>query len=693
MNLFREKLKPVKGKIHLAVWGLFWFVTAFLYLSNSGKVIGQGENRFVWSWILFFAILAFLVFSIAYSLHSWLLNEAKTDERGKTVNGKFNWKHLITFVPISIFCFLIMEMVNNSDKLLEMSPLYMLMNILGCIIMMLLAMAWFNSYRKTVLFIVIFTTTMSLIFYFVYLCRGEPLQLIDIFSFSTAMEVAGGYTFTFTRWVSAMLTLALCFIGIVMHWKKDYSWIAKLRGKLLSRAGAAAVMIIGFQLYMNTGWNSALGIVTDLWAPHKTYQQVGTNMGFFCVAKFMRNTPPDGYSVDAATKIAEESVEKYESYESKTEDDAEVTQPVNIIAIMNEAWADYSVFDKFSTNESYQPYFYSMKENTIKGHTLVCISGGGTAKTEYEFLTGNSVKQYPGMVPYVSYYTHDQYSLVSTLKAQGYETAAIHPNKGTNWNRNTAYRLLGFDNFYDIDDFDDNVEKYRGMITDQANYEKIIETIENKEDPSQPFFLFDVTMQDHGGYTSDNYPISITVDGYTDDAWNRYLSLVKASDDALEYLIEYFKNCDQPTMIVMFGDHFPSQDSGVEKYLSGDTRDNLSIDEMEEYYQTPFFIWTNYEMESDEDVQTSTNYLGTLMMQQTGLKLTDYENYQIMLMDDIKAYNHKGYLNADGQYVSWSDASDEINQERLEYEYLQYNSLVEDSKRLDWFFTIQEDKE
>ena len=412
-------------------------------------------------------------------------------------------------------------------------------------------------------------------------------------------------------------------------------------------------------------------------------------MGFFCVAKFMRNTPPDGYSVEKASEVAEQSREDFENsnYTAKNV----TTKPVNIIAIMNEAWADYSVFDKFKTNESYQPFYYSMTENTIKGHTLVCISGGGTAKTEYEFLTGNSVKQYPGMVPYVSYYTHDQYSLVSTLKAQGYETAAMHPNKGTNWNRTTAYRFLGFDNFYTIDDFSSSAEKYRNMITDMENYKKIIEVIESKDDPSQPFFLFNVTMQDHGGYGTDNFPTDIQVEGYDDSAWNRYLSLVKKSDEALQYLIEYFENCDEPTMIVMFGDHFPSQDSKVEEYLSGKKRDELDIEEMEDYYQTPFFIWTNYDMESEQDVVTSTNYLGTLMMEQTGLEMTDYEHYQIMLMNKMKAFNHKGYVDADGGYHFWKDASEDVTDSELEYEYLQYNNLVESGNRLDSFFTIQED--
>ena len=96
-------------------------------------------------------------------------------------------------------------------------------------------------------------------------------------------------------------------------------------------------------------------------------------------------------------------------------------------------------------------------------------------------------------------------------------------------------------------------------------------------------------------------------------------------------------------------------------------------------------------MESQSDVVTSTNFLGTLMMEQTGLEMTAFEDYQTMLMNKMIAFNHKGYVDPDGGYHSWSDAPEDIKESELEYEYLQYNTLVESKNRLDSFFTIQED--
>lgn len=87
--------------------------------------------------------------------------------------------------------------------------------------------------------------------------------------------------------------------------------------------------------------------------------------------------------------------------------------------------------------------------------------------------------------------------------------------------------------------------------------------VENKENPEDRLFLFNVTMQNHGGYeeTHDNFNQEVWLTGELEGKFpktDQYLSLMKESDEALEYLISYFEECEEPTMIVLFGDHQPS---------------------------------------------------------------------------------------------------------------------------------------
>ena len=310
----------------------------------------------------------------------------------------------------------------------------------------------------------------------------------------------------------------------------------------------------------------------------------------------MRLTPPDGYSKDEVTAIADTS-EKETKTEDLRKDNADSVTPVNIIAIMNESWFDYRSVGDPQTSESYMPFLDSLTENIIKGHTLTCTKGGGTAKTEYEFLTGNSCKRFPGMVPYVSYFTHSQYSLVTTLKDQGYQAIAMHPNKATNWKRSTAYRFLDFDDFISIDQFSDTAKRYRGMISDQANYEKIVETYENKE-PGSPFF----PLSDDGEpqRLMNRYYFQADINGNATTVMRlTSISPVKAFHRQL--LSDPYLQVDEPTMITCSA-IIPQNCRMRLKHGLPETLLSESFGEdQEKFYGTLFFIWTNYSMKSESN--------------------------------------------------------------------------------------------
>ena len=99
----------------------------------------------------------------------------------------------------------------------------------------------------------------------------------------------------------------------------------------------------------------------------------------------------------------------------------------------------------------------------------------------------------------------------------------------------------------------------RKYVSDNSCVDKIIELYEKKEEGT-PLFVFNVTMQNHGGYsdTYDNFTPDITVEGVESTPLSQYLSLVRLSDQALEKLISYFEEADEKTIVVFFGDHQPN---------------------------------------------------------------------------------------------------------------------------------------
>ena len=63
------------------------------------------------------------------------------------------------------------------------------------------------------------------------------------------------------------------------------------------------------------------------------------------------------------------------------------------------------------------------------------------------------------------------------------------------------------------------------------------------------------------------------------------------------------------------------------KGLNGKGLSGLTEDELENLYTVPFFIWTNYETETEEVPITSLNYLSTMALERAGIALPSYNQF------------------------------------------------------------------
>ncbi len=371
----------------------------------------------------------------------------------------------------------------------------------------------------------------------------------------------------------------------------------------------------------------------------------------------------------------------------------EVEETPTIIVIMSESYADLSVVGDFSTNEDVTPFYDSLSENIIKGYALSSVFGAKTPNSEWEFLTGNSMAFLPsGSVVYQQYISDTPTSLVSNLKNTGYTCVAMHPYYETGWSRNSVYPDMGFDEMYFMDDFD-QTQILREYITDQELYENIIARYESRA-ANEDLFIMSISMQNHGGYTTayDNFDEEIRMLGVDYSDVNQYLSLIHESDKALEYLISYFENVDDPVEIVFFGDHQPSLSSSFYPYLNGKGLSGLTLNELEELYTVPFFIWTNYESGEEEVEITSINYLSTLALERAGIALPAYNQFLAEMMEAVPAINARGYYSiSEGGFVHLEDAEGEEAEWILNYEILQYNSMFDEKGRSELFFPYLND--
>ena len=394
------------------------------------------------------------------------------------------------------------------------------------------------------------------------------------------------------------------------------------------------------------------------------------NNGFllnFCLdAKESFVKRPDGYSDEAVETLAE----AYETEPSASD------RP-NVLVIMNEAFSDLTVYgDTFRPTEDVLAYYHSLSDNAVKGYALSSIFGGRTANSEYEFLTGNSMAFLPAStVPYQQYVGEDCWSLVAYFEDLGYTTKALHPYFEKGWDRNKVYPAMGFDEMTFLDGFaQEDIIRY--YVSDREVYDRVLEELED----DGPQFVFTVTMQNHGGFDDETYESTV----FPEDAAGtypdveQYLTLMKESDAALEYLLTQLEQSERDTVVLLFGDHQPNLDSRFyDELLAGRT----DLDGEQLQYLVPFLVWANYDIPEEEVPLTSLNFLSSYLLDAAALEAPAYMQFLADVQAVIPAMNSTAYYSAaQGTYVEYDAAQGQEAEWINKYHILEYHAIFEDDR-------------
>ncbi|MFV0464564.1 MAG: LTA synthase family protein [Lachnospiraceae bacterium] len=500
--------------------------------------------------------------------------------------------------------------------------------------------------------------------FFVYTFRGNEFTFGDISTALTGLSVASNYQFQLNAQIMNALLLLIVYIV----------WVKKIRIRFQRKWSMRAVCLAGSACMLFLVLNQTETTVTETWEQKGTYRN-GYILNFALSVRDSFVEKPEGYSLEKVDLLEEE----YSTIEDGIQED-EIQKPT-VIVIMNESFTDFRVLGNLYTNKEVMPFIDSLSNNTIKGYALASVFGAKTPNSEWEFLTGNSMAWLPsGSVPYQQYVSEDNaYSLVSKLKEQGYTTVAMHPYYASGWSRNTVYPVLGFDEIQFLEDFD-QTNLMREYVSDETMFSQIIDRYESRS-AGEKLFLMGITMQNHGGYTQvyDNFSSDIRITNMMYEDVNQYLSLAHQTDLAVENLITYFENKEEPVIVCFFGDHQPSLNTNFYQRLNSKGLSGLSLDELEELYSVPFFIWTNYDSKEETEQITSLNYLSSMLMVQAGLELSPYQQFLADMRDVIPSMNARAYYSLqNGGYAYYSEATGEEAKWLEDYQILQYNGLFDD---------------
>lgn len=583
------------------------------------------------------------------------------------------WKKYIgfgTLLTVPAFSFFCIEYAIGNE-IFPMQFIVVILNYLICLSIYLLFYFLSNSIRISVSAGVVVFTVASLANCFVREFRGNSIRVSDVFAMRTAMNVAGGYEFIFSETKVHIILMSIAIILLVAH--IDYKERVK-RKMILQRVAVVLVWISFIGTVLNTTYMEAKGLKADWWELKASAKEHGSLLDFTSGIPYLKVEKPENYTKKQAKTIEMDGANQAGAG-LKVEKEEAVATP-DIIVIMNESFSDLSKLGDLELSGACLEEFYALEENVIRGNLSVPVLGGLTANTEFEFLTGFSQSFLPsGVMAFQNYVKDGTPNFAEALDESGYYSIFMHPYYRSGWNRPNVYSSFGFDEQYYVEDYE-NQESLRGMITDSSNYKEVIKRYETAKEKNEQVFLFNVTMQNHGGYETNAIEKEITIqqpEGEYPKA-EEYLNLIKKSDEAFKELISYFEQKENPVVICMFGDHLPAVEDELFDILL-ESSEGSDVEKLAKKYQTPFIVWTNYDIGEKEYENMSANYLQVLLSEVAGLPLNSYQKYLESLYEKYPVINQFGVKDAEGKWYSWEEA--QSFEEVKEYSEVQYKNLFE----------------
>lgn len=451
--------------------------------------------------------------------------------------------------------------------------------------------------------------------------RGMPITYSDIFSIKDGLSIASKYI-NIKMVISALLFLLIT-IGIIIYvFKKE-----KNSKRAISCTNIMiAILLIGVYSVKLDNLTERKIIAPLRWDLKESYKHNGFMYSLLDSCFGYNREKPEGYDKASIEKIKNE-VNAIPASNINTSDKKD-NKP-NIIFIQMESFMDPTVIKEAKYSEDPIPNFRKISKENKSGYINVPVVGGGTARTEFEILTGNNFDYLiPGEIPYDSFVNKKNVnSIATTLKDQGYGAHIMHNFQGNFYNRNVAFKNLGFDTFTSMEYMQNLENTPLGWRKDMV-LSDYIEKALNKTEESD--LVYAITVEGHGGYPDydrgEDLPIKVETTLSEKDKYQlyNYVNLIKGTDDFVGKVIENVDKREEDTIVVFFSDHLPK--------LNILSSDDTYIDR----YEAPYAIYSNFEI--DKEKQNLEAYqMSTLMLGLAGVEYGPMESLH------AKAGNNKNY--------------------------------------------------
>lgn len=299
---------------------------------------------------------------------------------------------------------------------------------------------------------------------------------------------------------------------------------------------------------------------------------------------------PNGYSEALVKRIMRSD----EGAETK------IKEKTNVIFVQLESFFDPTTVDFLNMSADPMPNYRQLMKEYSSGYIRVPVVGAGTANTEFESITGMSLRSFgAGEYPYKTVLAKQTCeSIPYVLSGLGYDTHAIHNNEANFYGRKSVYKRLGFDTFTSkeyMPEISDQTET--GWVKDHYLTDEIVKCLNSTD---RPDYIYTVSVQGHGDYPSEpvveNPPIKVTgAEGraQNNNSWEYYCKQIYEMDQFVKELTDRLASYPERCVVVFYGDHLPTMGLQTEnlknKYL----------------YQTEYLMWDNFGLKRKQKDETT----------------------------------------------------------------------------------------
>ena len=367
----------------------------------------------------------------------------------------------------------------------------------------------------------------------------------------------------------------------------------KKNGVKRKRNLAAVIMVAVFSM-LSTTVAVNTGIVETFFGNLAyAYRDYGV---VYCFTNTWLNTgisKPDGYSEDSILNIFDKKELGDDNAMLLEKKDVDENYP-NILFLQLESFIDPTTVKSIELSKDPCPNFRKLYSQYSSGELTVPACGAGTANVEFEVLSGLSVKFFgPGEYPYKSVLTEKTgESLAYDLDSIGYTSHAIHNHRAVFYNRNTVFSNIGFDTFTSLEYMKDVAKTPKNWAKDNVLTGCILDALNSTKGRDM---IYTISVQGHGKYPSEkvieNPEIEVLSAPTEELKWKYEYSVnqIYEMDQFVKELTDELAKLDEPTILVMYGDHIPALD------IKEDDLENGNL------FGTQYIVWNNMNLQKDDE--------------------------------------------------------------------------------------------